>query len=351
MNPHPSQPSADDEVIEEMASEWFLERLEGFGAGRQQAFAAWLAADARHAEAFERMEQTHALLEKLPFAADRLDEEADEAVETTSLPVASPSRRRWLPAFGAVAAAAAIAVVAWVRWPAEPSVAFPAPAVYATAAGGYERVALADGSTIELNAGTTVEVTVTSTERRLRLVAGEAHFNVARDPSRPFTVAAGDYTVRALGTAFNILLAPAAVEVLVTHGKVEVAEDTPANAPFAAAPDRPHLVAGQRVVIAPGARPASLAIETVDSDALREALAWQERRLVFIDTPLREVAERFNQRNRTQLILGDPSLADKAVGGTFAADNVHAFVRLLESSGDIVSERRGDHEIILHLVR
>lgn len=348
MNPHPSQPSADDEVIEEMASEWFLERLEGFGPGRPQAFAAWLAADPRHAEAFERMEQTHALLEKLPFAADRLD---DGSIEAEPLLIARPSRRRWLAGFGAVAAAAAIAVVAWVSWPAAPSVAGPAPTIYATAASGYERVALADGSTIELNAGTTVEVVVMPSERRLRLVEGEAHFNVARDPSRPFTVAAGDYTVRALGTAFNIRLAPAAVEVLVTHGKVEVAEETAANAPFAAAPDRPHLVAGQRVVLAPGARPASLAIETVDADGLREALAWQERRLVFVDTPLSEVADRFNQRNRTQLILGDPALGDKAVGGTFAADNVDAFVRLLESSGDIVSERRGDHEIILHLVR
>ncbi|HRE82218.1 MAG TPA: hypothetical protein PLN52_14310 [Opitutaceae bacterium] len=73
--------------------------------------------------------------------------------------------------------------------------------------------------------------------------------------------------------------------------------------------------------------------------------------MIFADTPLRDVIVQFNQRNRTQLVLGDSALGDKLVGGTFAADNVDAFVRLLDSSGDIVFEHRAGNEIVLYQAR
>lgn len=334
----------DDDAIDEAASQWIVERAEGLDPEQTLKFEEWLRADPRHTAAIERMEQTHALLARLPFAAGRLDEAGKS--ERSERPARGGWGWRW-PA--GLAAAAAFALVA--GWPG----ASPGPATasvrYATASGGYERAELNDGSIVELNANSEVKVDFAAGERRVTLLAGEAHFHVARDEKRPFVVTAGDYSVRAVGTAFSVRLAPVAVEVLVTHGKVLVSQQETKRAAPVPSANRPMLEAGQRVVIEPGAPPSAQRVETVAPEALRAALAWQERRLVFTDTPLREVVDRFNQRNRTRLVLGDSELGSRLVGGVFAVDNVEAFVRLLEDSGDIVSERQPGGEIVLHLAK
>lgn len=354
-NPPSDRNSPADTAIAAAAAEWLTRREEGWTPAEARAFAQWRRADPRHAAAFERVEQTHGLLERLPFAADLLADLRATTAVPPSAPVAptivapaggprpTASRGRRSVLF----AAAAIVVVALLTWWPRP--AAPETLGYATTAGGYERVLLADGSTLELNANSAATVRFAADERHVTLTAGEAHFHVARDPERPFVVTAGRYAVRAVGTAFNVRFAPDAVEVLVTEGRVRVSPGAaePSRARAVDNPAEPLLAAGQRVVIPAGAPPSAGRIENVDPATLRRSLAWQERKLQFVDTPLREVAAQFNQRNRTQLLLADVSLGERPVGGTFAADNVEAFVRLLQSSGDISVERRGEHEIVL----
>ncbi len=339
----------DDDRINEVASQWLVERAEGVSPERTRDFEQWLHADPRHAEALDRMEQAEALLARLPFAADRL-KGIGSTVGASTLRSRPRSSAAWR-ALGGMAAALALAALAWWQWPASA----PAPVApvlrYVTAPGGYERVALEDGSTLELNADTEVRVDFTAAERRLTLLSGEAHFTVSRDPERPFVVTAGGYTVRAVGTAFNVRFAPVEVEVTVTEGKVLVSPNESAPSDFEPAEHKPLVTAGQRVVIATGSVPSARKVESVAPAAMRATLAWQERRLVFAETPLREVIHQFNQRNRTQLALGDSALGDKLVGGTFASDNVDAFVRLMENSGDIVFEHRTEHEIVLYKAR
>lgn len=339
---HTPYPGGDD-AIEDAASQWLVERAEGLSPEQAREFERWLRADPRHAAAIDRMEQTHALLARLPFAAGRLDEACE------SRPSARPARGGGRHVLAGLAAAAAVALVAWWQWPssvpASPSVR------YVTASGGYERAELEDGSILELNADSEARVDFTAGERRVALLSGEAHFHVAHDAARPFVVTAGDYSVRAVGTAFSVRLAPVAVEVLVTEGKVLISQREPVPSAPVPSTHKPMLEAGQRVVIEAGTPPSAQRVETVAPAELRAALAWQERRLTFADTPLREVVRQFNQRNRTRLILGDPGLGDQPVGGVFAADNVDAFVRLLEDSGDIVSERRAGNEIVLYRAR
>ena len=72
---------------------------------------------------------------------------------------------------------------------------------------------------------------------------------------------------------------------------------------------------------------------------------------MFSETPLREVVAQFNRRNRLQILFGDAAVAERPVGGTFAADNVDGFVRLLESSGTIVVERRDEATVVLRGAR
>jgi transmembrane sensor len=188
-------------------------------------------------------------------------------------------------------------------------------------------------------------------ERRVELESGEAHFAVARDRERPFVVHAGTVAVRAVGTAFNVRHAPAAVEVVVVEGQVEV-RPTPAATGVAASlpvaqPPAPRLQAGERLVVRSDVSAPAPHVEPLDAEAIRATLRWQPSLAEFNEEPLREVVARFNRRNRLQLLLDAPALGERRIAGVFALDQAEAFVRLLERDGDIVADRRTENEIIL----
>ena len=362
-----------EDPIEEVAADWLTQRAEGFSSAQKREFERWHRVDPRHAAAVARLEAACALLEKMPLVRAELQPVVEFPVKPRV--IASAKKIPVLRVVCAMAAALALAAFGWWQW-ARPQ---PSAQVYATATGGYERVVLADGSVVELNANSEVRVDLLLNERRVGLVSGEAHFTVARDTSRPFVVSAHGVAVRAVGTAFNVRLAATSVEVLVTEGKVTVSDARPA---LAAVPSRDErtaqtampllsasgqaisgsptfLSANERTVIFLASEKSAFPIpsapspivEAVASEALREALSWQERKLVFAETPLRDVIAQFNRRNRVQLILGDASLGERPVGGTFAADNVEGFVRLLEGSGTITVERRDEMTVILRAAR
>lgn len=341
-----------DDPIEEVASDWLTQREEGFSIAQKRDFERWCRADPRHAAAVVRLEAACALLEKMPLVRAELQPVVEFPVKPRV--IAPENRFPVLRLVFAMAAALAIGAFGWWQWALPQSAA----QLYATSTGGYERVVLADGSVVELNANTEVRVDLASADRRVALVRGEAHFTVAHDTARPFIVSAHGVAVRAVGTAFNVRLAATSVEVLVTEGKVAVSDSA---APSAAVVTPTLLAANERTRIATqpafsvtaptGSLAPAPVVEQVTSEALREALSWQERKLAFSETPLRDVVAQFNRRNRTQLLLGDPALAERPVGGTFAADNVEGFVLLLESSGSITVERRVDGTVVLRAAR
>ncbi len=220
---------------------------------------------------------------------------------------------------------------------------------------------LADGTVVELNGAAVIVSDYTATERRVRLERGEAHFTVTKDAARPFIVTAAGVAVRAVGTAFNVRLADAAVEVLVTEGQVRLQPPPAQTAPVApgntgtALPSTPAsspppervLAARQRAVIAttPSAAPPEVA--TLTPGEIARVLAWQHRLLDFTATPLGDIVAAYNRRNATQLVLADPALAALRVSASLRSDNVLGFVKLLETGFGVRAERRGDSEILL----
>jgi transmembrane sensor len=214
--------------------------------------------------------------------------------------------------------------------------------------GQHQSINLPDGSTLVLNSGSEVEVAFEPAERRVRLQHGEAHFYVAKDVSRPFLVTAGAVTVRAVGTAFNVRRQAAAIEVLVTEGKVKVSRE-----------DAPHLTAGELepIFLVAGERafidsvPAAAAIAATQTAAPSERNAQRAPRLMFNNTPLSDVVERFNHSSRVQMEIADPDLASRSVGGNFDADNAESFINLLSTAGDVRVERVSDNRVLLHKVQ
>lgn len=352
----PSRPS-DDESIEATAGAWLAQRDDVLTPEDERKFARWRAADPRHEAAVVRLEGAWAGLQQLHEFRPAAQRHPDRDL------LARPARGK-IAAFPAraIALAAAAALVLAAGWWALRLAAGPAPAaLYTTTDGGYERVMLADGSVLELNGDTSAEVRFTPAERRVRLARGEAHFTVAKNAARPFWVEAGGVAVRAVGTAFNVRIGAREIEVLVTEGKVELNKSVgpaaatgprPANSGLRASGSPTLLVANERALIATARVAVAAAllapvVERVGPEAVREALAWQGPRLVFVDTPLAEVVTQFNRRNAVQLVLADPALATLPVGGSFRAENVEAFVRLLESGSDVAVERPDATRIVL----
>src|SRR5205807_1325966 len=107
------------------------------------------------------------------------------------------------------------------------------PQVYATAIGEQRSVVLKDGSMIQLNSRSRVEVRYTDHDRKIALKEGQALFTVARDTQRPFLVSAGDTAVRAVGTQFDVNRLETEIVVTVLEGKVAV--ESPGT------PQRPEL--------------------------------------------------------------------------------------------------------------
>jgi transmembrane sensor len=209
---------------------------------------------------------------------------------------------------------------------------------------------LPDGSVAELRDGAEITVEFTDAQRRVVLRRGEVYFRVAKNPARPFVVAAGGVEVRAVGTAFSVDFGKTTVEVLVTEGKVAVAL-APAEA---ARPDvtpskaEPLLVgAGHGATVLTAAPQPESESRPVSAADFQSRLAWRSPRLEFSGTPLIEAVALINRHNRVQFTIDDPELARTRVSGIFGAVNTAAFVRLLESGFDIQSERRGADEIIL----
>lgn len=324
------------------AGAWLARRDRGFTAAEQGEFDSWLRADPGHAAAVAQLERALATFDGLRELVPHGGSEPDPDV------FAPPPRPR-RPFFrsAAVAGLAAAVALAVVFWQAQSPTA-PTTWHYATASAGYERATLIDGSTIELNADTVLDVEFTAAGRQVRLRRGEAHFQVAKNPARPFVVQAGAVAVRAVGTAFNMRLAPAAVEVLVIEGKVRVDHPPAQGAAGLPVPgtggrtEIPLLGAGQKIVVSTAATAAPPIVAAVSTEEMARALAWQPGISEFTKKPLAEIVAEFNRRNRQQLVIGDPALAALRIGGNFRADQPDAFVRLLESSFGVTAVRSGD---------
>jgi transmembrane sensor len=252
-------------------------------------------------------------------------------------------RKRRLRRFIAVtAAAAAVAVLGvFAARPWQPAAAS-APTLASLPAPGRE--ILPDGSIIVRRGPAEITVTYGADARRITLARGTAHFDVARDPARPFIVTAAGVTVRAVGTAFSVGVGSGEVEVLVTEGRVAVAEADVAE------PMPPALVeAGRGVIVERRATPAEAprSVRDVPSTDLEARLAWRVRILDFSQTPLDVVVRQLNAHNRVQFALGDPALAGVRLSGLIRADRIDGVIHLLEQDCGVQAERVDDSTILL----
>jgi transmembrane sensor len=209
-------------------------------------------------------------------------------------------------------------------------------AEYRTAVGEAQTVVLADGTRLSLNTDTRVQVGFGKAQRTVNLRAGEAAFQVAKDPARPFVVRAAGSEVVALGTVFSVRLVPQAqgpaesLAVTLVEGKVEVRAAADAGT-GGVAPGQPLVMnAGERVRLVKGIAGGTQAAQQLDRPRMEQVLAWQRNEAVFDKATLAEAVAEMNRYSRTPVVLG-PELAqaDWLVSGQFRTGDNLAFARAL----------------------
>jgi len=214
-----------------------------------------------------------------------------------------------------------------------------------------ERQILPDGSIVELKAGARVTVDYAAALRRVVLDQGEAHFQVAKDASRPFVVSARGVEVRAVGTAFSVQLRPNQVEVLVTEGRVAVEAVAPVPETVKSrdsSPGRVLVEAGSRVSVDTTASiPVLPAAEPVAVDEINDRLAWRVPWLELNSTPLSDIVPAFNRHSGARLSFADPQIGRLRLSGTLRADNVTVLLQILDNSYGIGAERGPGGTIVL----
>ena len=270
--------------------------------------------------------------------------------------------------------------------------------VYSTDVGEQRSLALADGSTVELNSRSRIKVQYTEHERHIDLLEGQALFHVAKNKWRPFIVTAADTRVRAVGTAFDVYKTSSGAVVTVVEGRVavrtgersegassglqlggnvspNVAESLTSTKPTpslrideagravsssqealasagiarrqadasgsASAPESSGIqaVAGEILLAAGEQIVVTPTIVTSPKRAnVAAATAWTQRSLVFASAPLTEVAQEFNRYNARRLVIEDPRLAEFHVSGVFSSVEPTLLLRFLRTQPELVVE-------------
>src|SRR5258707_6714237 len=213
-------PSTDD--AEREASTWIARmNADDVTADDRTRFEAWLRAHSANAKAYAALSTTwQELVESGPLVRAVYFGQAMNAASASPAP-----RRRWAAAAVAAGIGAIVLGGAWNLYKQKEETRFQ------TAIGEQAAVALPDGSSFDLNTNSRIWVDYSQRRRVIRLERGEAFFKVAHDTQRPFWVRAGDYWVRAVGTAFNVYLTPAGVELTVSEGTVNVVNATANESP------------------------------------------------------------------------------------------------------------------------
>lgn len=212
---------------------------------------------------------------------------------------------------------------------------------YSTVVGGLQAVPMPDGSKITLNTDSEIRVAVTEKERRVELKHGEAFFEVAKDPNRPFVVSVAGQRIVAVGTAFSVRRLRNGnsnddIRVIVSEGKVRVevpGKDTALLEP---------LPAGSVVRTASN----EVLVQTKPIAEIEQSLSWRSGLLTFRDTPLADAIAEFNRYNTRKIVIEDPAIAALQVGGIFRVTNLDPFVHLLQDGFPIRATTQ-DERIVL----
>jgi transmembrane sensor len=210
---------------------------------------------------------------------------------------------------------------------------------FETGVGQEKTRLLRDGTRIVLNTDTRIEVNYDEHARRVRLIRGEAWFEVSKRPAWPFIVSVGDREIRALGTSFIVRHDEVQdLSVTLVDGRISVASIAQNDAVPSQAPQ--FLAAGERLVVSRHQAPA------MDRPELSRITAWEHGRVEFEETSLKDAAIEMNRYNTVRISVPDAGIAQLRIGGVFHAGDSDEFVRIVTAALGLRADQNG-HDIVL----
>lgn len=206
--------------------------------------------------------------------------------------------------------------------------------MYSTDIGGREKIAFADGSSVELNTNTVLRARMTTAERTIWLDKGEAYFQVKHDPAHPLVVYARGRRITDLGTDFLVRRNASTLEVALLEGRLKLGSTSARAARLLAPGD--VAVATQESVL----------ITKKTAHELANELSWRDGVLIFDNTPLSEVAVELNRYNRQKLVIADADIGQLAIVGTFRTDDVQGFTDIIHAVFKLRVRNQGQEIVI-----
>ena len=326
-----SDPNGDVRRAEALTAEAWVVLLEGpdCSPADHEAFEAWLAASPINPRLYAEAERIYLLSAQL--ASDpRLVAQARRARHDT---MRRPAR---LPRLVLLAAALGVVCLFAYRF----VMVAPAPhevRALETRVGQRMDTRLDDGSQVTLDADTRVMLESSASRRLLTLQRGRLFVRAARDPRRPMIVLAGARAIRVVGTVFQVHERQGEVDVALFEGALAVGDRSDDAAGAAV-----RLTAGQAVSYGTDGRVGAVHAASIQADQ-----AWLHGQLVFSDRPLADLLREANRYSDTKIVLGDASLGEIKISGTFRAGDQKALLAALETGWGLRSHRQDRHRIVL----
>ncbi len=247
---------------------------------------------------------------------------------------------------------------------------------YFTGVGEQRTFGLPDGSTVELNSRSKIRVRYANRIRAVDLLQGQALFEVAKDPGRPFIVSSDAIKVRAVGTEFDVYRKRAGTVVSVVEGRVAVcgrlatpaaggrrrlADALPAggyaqgsSVPEPGAPgSRQAGGGGPAIVVAAGEQltVTSESVRKIEHASMMQATAWRRRKLVFDSATLADVADEFNRYSDRQIVVDGSGPVDLRISGVFSITDSESLIRFLRERSDVTIEETPSRSISAKIFR
>lgn len=305
---------------------------------RQEQAAAWFAAQRAGVMLIEQREAFD-LWRTDPRNQAALDRMHELWGELAVLKLSGPMPRKTPPFPWRAIAAAAVMVavvggtVGWLTLPRDP--------VIETIAGQQKSQSLPDGSLVAVNVASELSYAIRDDARVVKMGEGEAAFAVKADPEKPFVVHAGDFEVRAVGTAFNVRRRDGVIEVAVSEGKVQICSGSGSDAGAILA----TLGAGQLMRFPDSRTPGQFTVvpTTIPTEQISE---WRMRVVTYENATVREVVDDFNRYFERKLSVDQAELAERRVTIRLQVEDRDRAMETLASLLDVTITQTATGELL-----
>lgn len=328
--------------ISEQAVAWYIEQREPLSERQRVAFLDWLRTSPQHVAEYFAVARMHgdlkaaSALEKL--SAEELVEQARHENPVVLFPkvgrsiprerdthaVRAGRGKRLLAGLTGMAATIAVAWLGLTHWPA-PGAVSPQHEMqnYVGNTDAVRALKLADGTLVQLDRNSAIDLHFDDHYRRIDVVRGHALFDVGKDAARPMLVNVGGHVLQDIGTVFDVKRDPSGDTLTVISGRVRVLNGSDASPLGSGA--LADLTAGQQIELGPAV------IGPVHPVQIPQATAWLPEEIRFQHETIADVARRFNAYTVKPLVIEDEGIAGKRISGLFHANNPQAFVAYLST--------------------